>query len=145
MNGKGNCQRFEPGMIKQSRQQFGFTQGELLKEIPGACFICHADDAHILYANDELIELLECENYEDFNRFTLGLFQNMVYPDDYNRVMAVRNEKLAYAGEGETVSCRFRIITKKGHTRNMVAHARHKHHDLFGELLFVMSLDVDAE
>ena len=35
LNGKHGCQRYVPGMIKQSREQFGFTQKELLKSLPG--------------------------------------------------------------------------------------------------------------
>ena len=89
-------------MIKQSRQQLGFTQKEL-KNLPGASFICHADDTSILYANDELIQLFECDSREDFNRFSLGLF------------------------------------------KNLIAQAKYRHHETFGDLHFVTSMDLDEQ
>ena len=91
------------GMIKQSRQQLGVTQKELLKNLPGASFICHADDTSILYANDELIQLFECDSREDFNRFSLGLF------------------------------------------KNLIAQAKYRHHETFGDLHFVTSMDLGEQ
>ncbi len=145
LNGKHGCQRFVPGMIKQSRQQLGFTQKELLKNLPGASFICHADDTSILYANDELIRLFECDNREDFNRFSLGLFKNLIHPEDYDRIM--RERKQVFEGKDETdhACVHFRIVTRTGRTKNLIAQAKYQHHETFGDLHFVTSMDLDEQ
>ena len=145
LNGKHGCQRFVPGMIKQSRQQLGFTQKELLKNLPGAAFICHAEDTGILYANDELIQLFECSDREDFNRFSLGLFKNLIHPDDYDRIMQERRQVFIGKGESDHACVHFRIVTKTGKTKNLIAQAKFQHHEIFGDLHFVTSMDLDEE
>ena len=98
-----------PGMIKQSRQQLGFTQKELLKNLPGASFICHADDTSILYANDELIQLFECDSREDFNRFSLGLFKNLIHPGEIPASRNLRGSPFRHLdGSGRAITVCFR-------------------------------------
>ncbi len=144
LNGKHGCLRYAPGMTKQSRQQLGFTQKELLRSLPGASFICHAEDTSILYANDDLFSLLECDNYEDFNAYSKGLFRNIIHPDDFERVMFERQQKLASASPDGFICCGFRIITKNGNVRNMQAQARFKQHETFGGLFFVTTMELDG-
>ena len=144
LNGKHGCLRYAPGMTKQSRQQLGFTQKELLRNLPGASFICHAEDTSILYANEDLFSLLECDNYEDFNAYSKGLFRNIIHPDDFERVMYERQQKLAGAGAGEFICCGFRIVTKNGRIRNMQAQARFQQHETFGGLFFVTTMELDG-
>lgn len=144
LNGKHGCQRFVPGMTKQSRQQLGFTQKELLGSLPGAGFICRMEDSSILYANDDLVRLFECDDLEDFKRVSKGKFENMIHPDDHDRIMSERQEKLDAKAEGEPICCHFRIVTKTGALRNMIAQARHRRNETFGDLFFVTSMDLDA-
>lgn len=141
LNGKHGCQRFVPGMIKQSREQFGFTNKELLRSLPGAGFICRAEDNSILYANDDLIRLTECENLEDFNRFSLGMLQNLIYPDDYEKI--VREREIIAARQEKEPLCRhfsFRLVTKTGGTVRMIAQARFQRHEVFGDIYYVMCI-----
>lgn len=145
LSGKHGCQRFVPGMIKKSREQLGFSQSELLKSLPGSGFICHAEDHRILYANDDFVRLFDCVNLEDFNKSTLGLVRNLIHPDDYERVMAEQRRRFAGKADGDQIRLRFRIVTKTGSVRNMIAQARLRHHDTFGDLYFVTCLDLDEE
>ena len=142
LNGKHGCQRYVPG-TKQSRQQLGFTQKELLKNLPGASFICHAEDTSILYANDELIRLFACENREDLDRLSNGIFSNLLHPDDYERIMRERSSLFIGKTEGDHVSTHFRVVTKSGTVKNLIALARFQHHAIFGDLHFVTSMDLD--
>ncbi len=145
LSGKHGCQRFVPGMVKKSREQLGFSQNELLKSLPGSGIICHADDNRILYANDDFVRLFECENLEDFNRFSLGLFRNLIHPGDYERVMKERCERFVGKSDGDQIRLHFRIVTKSGKARNVVAQARLRHHEMFGDLHFVTCMDLDGE
>ena len=143
LSGKHGCQRFVPGMIKQSREQLGFSQSELLKSLPGAGIICHAEEDRILYANDDFIRLFDCVNLEDFNRTTLSLFRNLIHPEDFERVMVQRLERFLGKADGDQVRLRFRIVTKRGRVKNVIAQARLRNHETFGVLHFVTCLDLD--
>ena len=145
LNGKHGCQRYVPGMIKQSREQLGFSQKELLKSLPGAGFICRVEDNRILYVNDDYIRLYECDNFEDFNRFSLGQFRNLIHPDDFDRVMKEICERFAGKSDGEQICCRFRVVTKTGKTKHMIAQARLRHHETYGDLHFVTTMDLDEK
>ena len=144
LNGKHGCQRYVTGMIKQSREQFGFTQKELLKSLPGAGFVFRTEDAGILYANDDFVRLVECDNLEDFNRFSLGLLRNILHPDDFGRVMEAYRREAGGDGDADPVASHFRIVTRTGKTRNMIAQARFRQHDSFGSLGFVTAMELDG-
>lgn len=143
LHGKNGCQRYVPGMVKQTRQQLAFSKKELLRDLPGAGFICHAEDTSILYANDDLIYLLECEDLDDFNEHYGGVFQNVIHPDDFGRVMTEREQKLKRQGKASFICCGFRVITKSGKIRHMMAQARFRQHETFGNLFFVTAMERD--
>ncbi len=143
LHGKNGCQRYVSGMIKQSRQQLAFSKKELLRGLPGAGFICRAEDTSILYANDDLIALLECDDLDDFNEHYHGLFRCVIHPDDFERVMAEREQKLMAPGASNFICCGFRVITKTGKVHNMMAQARFQCHETFGNLFFVMAMERD--
>ena len=145
LNGKHGCQRFVPGMIKESREQLGFSQNELLKSLPGAGFIYHVDDSRIMYANDDFIRLLDCGNTEDFNRVTLGRFRNLIHPDDYDRIVKERGEGFSGKTDGDQIRLRFRIVTKHGRTKHVIAQVRLRRHETYGDLHFVTCIDLDEE
>ena len=145
LSGKRGCQRFVPGMTKKSREQLGFSKDELLKSLPGSGLICHANDNRILYANDDFVSLFDCADFDDFNRFSLGLFRNLIHPEDYERVMQERRQRFAGKSDGDQIRLHFRIVTKTGRVRNVIALARLRHHDTFGDLHFVTCMDVNEE
>ena len=142
LNGKHGCQRYVSGMKKQSRDQLGFTQKDLIKSLPGASFICHARDTSILYANDDMVRLFECENLKEFNQFSQGMMRYIIHPEDFDRVMQERTEKLQRVGKGSCIQCEFRVITKSGQVRNVIAQARFRQHEMFGGLFFVTIMEL---
>ena len=107
--------------------------------------VTKADDNRILYANDDFVRLFDCENLEDFNRFSLGLFRNLIHPEDFERVMKERRERFAGKNDGDQIRLRFRIVTKHGTVKEVIAQARLRHHDTFGDLHFVTCMDLDKE
>lgn len=145
LNGKHGCQRYECGMVAKSRQQLGFTQKELIRYLPGASFICHAEDTKLLYVNDQLLSLLECDNFEDFSAYSHGMFQNIIHKDDFERVMTERSIKQMNAKPGGYITCYFRIVTKTGVERPMKAQARFRNHPTYGDLFFVMIMEADGD
>lgn len=66
-------------------------------------------------------------------------------PEDFERVMAQRRERFLGKADGDQVRLRFRIVTKRGRVKNVIAQARLRNHERFGDLHFVTCLDLDEE
>lgn len=145
LNGKNGCQYYVPGMLKQSRLQFGFSQKELTMNLPGANLIREArGEGRILFANSEMIKLLDCECWDDFMAYSEGRFQNVVHREDYAELVASVKEQMIRNTEEEPLYNRYRVVTRTGRTKYVIAEARFKHHEQYGEIFFVTMLDMDA-
>ena len=59
-----------------------------ISAMPGGFFVYKADDQNeeIIYANRALLQLLECDDPEQFLELTGGSFRGIVYKEDYDRV-----------------------------------------------------------
>ncbi|MBR2760892.1 MAG: GGDEF and EAL domain-containing protein [Solobacterium sp.] len=113
--------------------------------LPGGFFIYASDDAEtILFAEENVIRLYDCDSFEQFMEFTGGSFRGMVHPDDLPRI---ENEIQAQTmfGEKRHDYVRYQIITKKGNVR-YVEDFGHLLHGKNGESFFyVFIVDVDAD
>lgn len=59
--------------------------------------------------------------------------------------MKERRERFAGKNDGDQIRLRFRIVTKHGTVKEVIAQARLRHHDTFGDLHFVTCMDLDKE
>lgn len=81
---------------------------------PGGFFVYKANEqGEIVYADQGVISIFECDDYEDFIKLTNGTFEGMVYPDDYTETeytiwKQINEKKLEYD------YVKYRIITKSG-------------------------------
>lgn len=84
-----------PGQILSSNKQadIGFLSPEdiqelgtacaAMEEMPGGVLLCRTDDSmQILYANQELLHIFQCDSINDFQEFTENSFLGMIHPDD---------------------------------------------------------------
>lgn len=79
---------------------------------PGGFFVYRAtEDEEILYANKYMVELFECDSYEDFLDFVGGSFKGLVYKEDYDSVegdiitqVGIKKEKFDHVS--------YRVMTK---------------------------------
>lgn len=72
----------------QKTQQYAFIQ-DALSSMPGGFMIYRADEKEeILYVNESLIEMFECDTRDQFMELTGGSFQGVVYQEDYENVKA---------------------------------------------------------
>ena len=63
LSGKGNYRRYSSELMTQYRSQLGFTPRDIAENAPGAILVHRAnEEGNILFANDELIEMFECES-----------------------------------------------------------------------------------
>ncbi|MBO6108481.1 MAG: sensor domain-containing diguanylate cyclase [Eubacterium sp.] len=112
---------------------------------PGGFFIYEADgDERILFADENIIRMYDCEDMEDFREFTGNTFTGMVYKDDLHKI---ENEITAQTmfGEKRHDYVRYRIQTKTGEVR-YVEDFGHLLHGAGGKRFFyVFIVDVDQD
>jgi diguanylate cyclase (GGDEF)-like protein len=119
LGGKGGCARYAPSMETQFRSQLGFTPHDIARNIPGGILVHRQGDDEILFANDEIIELFECDGLEDFLSYTGGTFGGVVHPDDRDRVRKELTEQVEMVDKGAKDFVDFRVLTKRGNVRHV--------------------------
>ena len=110
--------------------------------MPGAILVYQADEKEeILFANQELIDIFECENITDFMRYTRRSFKNLVHPEDLGRVEETIWNQIK-KGDNNLDYVNYRIVTKGG-TVKTVEDIGHLMHDAtYGDIFFVFLYDV---
>lgn len=140
MRSKNGCCRFEPGMAKMRNVQLGFSLRDLAIHLPAAILIYEAEDENILFANDELVKMFDCDDLDDFMAYTKGTFRGIVHPEDYDRVdtsiwRQIYLHKLkGYADDAVD----YRIITKKGKIVWVIDRGRLVSSEYFGRIFYVV-------
>ncbi|MDO4805086.1 MAG: GGDEF and EAL domain-containing protein [Lachnospiraceae bacterium] len=117
--------------------------GYLPTGLPGGFFVYEAGEGEkILYAEDNIIKLYGCSDFEDFLEYTDGSFKGMVYEEDLQKVEDLITVQTAY-GDMRHDYVRYRIVTKQGVIR-YVEDFGHLLHSAKGKSFFyVYIVDVD--
>ncbi len=144
LHGKHGCQRYENGMIKQERASLGFSLRDIADNVPGAILVYQAEgDEKILFANDILIQMFECQDLDDFMKFTKGSFKGIVHPDDlkpveysiWKQIGAPQNKSIDYV--------EYRIVTKTGKVKYIEDYGRLVKNERYGYIFYVLMTDVE--
>ncbi len=145
INQKHGYRFYNEELKEENRTQLGFNITDIVAGIPGALLVYKAQDGEdILFANNDLIHLFECDDLADFTKFTKGSFRNMVHPDDRERVFEsiwdqVRYQQKMTAKRSETYDdyVEYRIITKKGNEKYIADMGRLVHSMYYGDIFYV--------
>lgn len=74
-------------MVDVKRTQLGFSLKDIANGMPGAFMIYSAaGDEEILFANQDLIRMTGCSDFEEFLDWTKHSFRGFVHPEDLDRV-----------------------------------------------------------
>ena len=85
--GKHRCMHFSPAMVDVKRTQLGFSLKDVVNGMPGAFMIYSAaGDEEILFANQDLIRMTGCRDFEEFLDWSKHSFRGFVHPEDLDRV-----------------------------------------------------------
>lgn len=96
-----------------------------LESAPGGFFIYRADESEeILYANEQLIKIFECDTYDEFLEVTKGSFHGMVHPQDLDYVEA-RIVSQIQTDDTHFDYVHYRIVTKTGKIRHLEDYGRY--------------------
>ncbi len=128
----------------QNRYQLAFNLKNIATNIPGAILVYnYGEKEEILYVNDELIRMFECDNFDDFMAYTGGTFKGIVHPDDYERISKSIEKQTEEGESGYRDYINFRIITKNGKEKNILDNGHLVDHKYFGKIFYVLMVDLD--
>lgn len=144
LNGKAGWRRFDDRVGENKhRTQFGFNLSEVAGSMPGGMLVCKAtEDQEILFANQAMIDLLECDSFEDFMHYTGGTFFSILYPGEEEMLKKEFHRQLDEKdNKDHTDFLTFRIVTKKGRVVTVEDMGRKKDNPFYGELYYIFMYD----
>lgn len=84
-----------------------------MEYVPGGVLLMEAVHGDVLYVNGRALEILECENDEEFRNLAGERFKGVIEPEDY---VKVKNDTQTLIRSGSTVATQitYRVKTKSG-------------------------------
>lgn len=141
--GKSGCKQYKPAYESQYRSQLGFTPRDIAENIPCGIAVCKATEiGEILYANEELVRMFECDSLIDFMEYTGGTFEGMVHPEDRantKQEIIRQSQDPAFRRKAFTDH---RIVTKTGTIKHMADNSRMVSVPKVGEVAYVLIVDL---
>ena len=90
---------------------------EFIDKIPGGFLIYSAEgNEEIIYANEALIKIFNCDDFNDFYSYTKGSFRGIVHPEDLEAAEASIKRQIS-GNDGDVDNVDYRIIQKGGIVR----------------------------
>ena len=84
-----------------------------LDYLPAGIVVCKSDyDETLLYATDKMIYIFGCSDLKEFMEYSGGYFNNIVYEEDLDMLLAELED--FKKRNGEEIHLRYRIKTKSG-------------------------------
>ena len=94
----------------------------------------------MLYANDEAFRLLGCADFDDFLAYTQGDIAHVVYQGDRRAAIAeIRSQAAKDAAQQAHV--RYRVRTKEGEVKFVLAFARKRASAYYGEVYYIVMVE----
>lgn len=134
---------YKPEMNLSRRSQLGFGLKDIAGNMPAAMLIYEAlGDKRILYVNDELVKMFECETREEFMEYVHGSFMGLVHPDDLNHTEASIWKQINESkGDVDNDFVEYRIITKKGNVKRIIDNGRLVESKFYGKVFYVILIE----
>ncbi len=145
LKGKNDCLCYDDNIQSEKRTQLGFKLNDISSNLPGAFFIYKADidDEEILYANEEMIRLVGCEDLDDFFEFTKRQFKNLIHPNEIQAVEDSIWSQIKITENKTNDYVWYHLATKSGGYKNVfdIGHIVESEH--YGRVFYVLLIDYD--
>lgn len=116
-----------------------------MDEIPGGFFIYYADgDERIIYANQGMLRIFQCESLREFRELTGNSFKGVVHPDDLEAVECSIRRQIA-ANQYDLDYVEYRIRRKDGSIRWVEDYGHFVHREPVGNIFYVFVGDPTDE
>lgn len=110
---------------------------EFMNKMPGGFFVYRAEEGEeILYANNAMLRLFNCDTLEEFQLLTGNSFRGIVHPDDLEAVERSIQEQIA-ENQYDLDYVEYRIIQKGGQIRWVEDYGHFVHSELTGDIFYV--------
>lgn len=108
-----------------------------LSTMPGGYLIYRADESEkILFVNDALLEIFECESEDEFLELTGGSFKGMVHPNDLNMMESDIHDQMVVNPPFSHVT--YRIVTRNKNVKYVENFGRLYSDDVLGPVFYVL-------
>lgn len=109
----------------------------IIDKMPGGFFIYHADgNEEIIYANEAMLRIFNCDTVEEFKELTGGSFRGIVHPDDLDYVEESIEQQIAES-KYDLDYVEYRIIQKGGEIRWIEDYGHFTHSEFYGDVFYV--------
>ncbi len=143
--------------IDQQNEKYPLQSQELLKNMdkaqaavylkafadgmPGGFFIYRADETEeIIYANQAMVRMFQCDSIEEFRALTGNSFRGIVHPQDLEAVEQSIKEQIAQS-HYDLDYVEYRIIQKNGEVRWIEDYGHFIHTEAAGNVFYVFAGD----
>ena len=110
---------------------------EFMEQMPGGFLIYRAQlGEEILYANQSLLRIFQCETMEEFLQLTGGSFRGFVHPEDLEAVEESIQAQIA-ASQYDLDYVEYRICRKDGDIRWIEDYGHFVHDEVLGDIFYV--------
>jgi len=108
-----------------------------MDEMPGGFLIYHADRGEeIIYANQALLRIFQCDTMEEFRQHTHNSFRGLVHPDDLEAVEESIRTQIA-ASQYDLDYVEYRILRRDGAIRWIEDYGHFLHSEAMGDIFYV--------
>lgn len=118
-----------------------FQIGKIAEEMPGGFFIYRAGgDEEIIYANQAMLRIFNCDTMEEFREWTGNSFRGIVHPEDIEAVEESIWQQIDNS-QYDLDYVEYRIIQKGGQERWIEDYGHFIHHEKAGDFFCVFVSD----
>ena len=113
-----------------------------MEYVPGGVLLMEAVHGDVLYVNGRALEILECENDEEFRNLAGERFKGVIEPEDY---VKVKNDTQTLIRSGSTVATQitYRVRTKSGSVKRIYHVGKFFRDTPYGRILSVFVSEDD--
>ena len=112
-----------------------------MDEMPGGFFIYHAaGDEKLIFANQAMLRIFQCETLDEFRAMTGNSFRGIVHPDDLEEVEQSIQEQIA-ASQYDLDYIEYRITRKDGSVRWLEDYGHFIRNRSVGDIFYVFASD----
>lgn len=130
------------GLVLDERElELARCMKRFVDSMPGGFFVYHADGKEeIIYANEAMVRLFNCDTLADFRKVTGNSFRGIVHPEDLEAVEKSIWQQIADSSY-DLDYVEYRIITKDGAIRWIDDYGHFIHGETVGDVFYVFAGD----
>ena len=128
-------------LIQNLLSQSNSSVRQMIDKMPGGFFIYRAGgNEELLYANQAMIRIFNCDTLEEFRQLTGNSFRGIVHPDDLESVEQSIKEQIAQS-QYDLDYVEYRIIQKGGRIRWIEDYGHYTCDEIAGNIFYVFAGD----